>query len=197
MKIILTRHGETKETKAGILQWHIPWKLTSHGIEQAKKLASKLKDENIDIIFSSDLARSYDTAEEIHKRHPNTPIKSNKLLRERSFGDLEGKNKQDIGFYDKEQQCFFDSPKNWETMEKVYNRAKNFWEGIFPKYIDKTILVVSHDDIWKALVAVITWKNHQYIINIPSMGKATITIFEVNKNKEFNKIIYWDTQHLN
>ena len=67
MKLIIARHGETEENKKGILQGHLPGKLTELGIEQSKKLALRLKNEKIDAIYSSDLARASNTAKEIIK----------------------------------------------------------------------------------------------------------------------------------
>ena len=52
MKVILVRHGETEENKKGIMQGHIPGKLSKLGIEQAKRLAFKLKDEKLSLHFS-------------------------------------------------------------------------------------------------------------------------------------------------
>ncbi len=37
MKLTITRHGETEENIAGILQKHLPGKLSANGIEQASK----------------------------------------------------------------------------------------------------------------------------------------------------------------
>jgi len=43
MKLILTRHGETIENQKGIMQGHLPGHLSKQGVEQAKKLALRLK----------------------------------------------------------------------------------------------------------------------------------------------------------
>jgi broad specificity phosphatase PhoE len=93
MKLILTRHGETEENKLGIMQGHMPGKLSGLGIEQAKRLALRLKEERIDFIYSSDLARASDTAKAIAKYHPNTPIEFVEELRERDLGEFQGKKK--------------------------------------------------------------------------------------------------------
>ena len=45
MRLLITRHGETIENKAGILQGHTEGTLSGLGIEQAEKLASRLKNE--------------------------------------------------------------------------------------------------------------------------------------------------------
>ena len=45
MNLIITRHGETKENKLGIIQGHLPGKLSRKGIKQVKKVALRLKNE--------------------------------------------------------------------------------------------------------------------------------------------------------
>jgi len=52
---------------------------------QAKKLANRLKEEKIDHVYSSDLARTVDTVKEIIKYHPNAQIQFTKELREMHF----------------------------------------------------------------------------------------------------------------
>ena len=59
MKIYLVRHGESKANASGIHQGQkIDTSLSKNGLEQAKKIAERLKDENFEIIYSSDLRRS-------------------------------------------------------------------------------------------------------------------------------------------
>lgn len=55
MRLILVRHGETKDNDAGILQGQLHGELNKSGIEQAEKVAVRLKNEKIDFIFTSDL----------------------------------------------------------------------------------------------------------------------------------------------
>lgn len=97
MRLIITRHGETEENKQSIIQGHNPGKLSPEGIEQAKKVALRLKDETIDYIYSSDLARAADTAKEIAKFHTETPIKFTEELREIYLGSFQGKKRADMG----------------------------------------------------------------------------------------------------
>jgi len=56
-RLIFVRHGETEENKAKIVQGQKHGKLSEEGLEQAKKVAERLKDEKIDFIYSSDLDR--------------------------------------------------------------------------------------------------------------------------------------------
>ena len=50
MRLIITRHGETEENKAGIMQGHLPGVLSELGKEQAEKLAERFKNDKIDLV---------------------------------------------------------------------------------------------------------------------------------------------------
>ena len=77
-KIILVRHGESIANAEGVSQGNkdewIDTHLSKKGKEQADKVAQRLKNEKIDIIYSSDLKRAKETAEAINKFH-NVNIK--------------------------------------------------------------------------------------------------------------------------
>jgi len=121
MKLILVRHGETEENKKGILQGHLPGKLTELGRDQAKKLALRLKDEKIDAIFSSDLARASDTTREIAKYHPNVPLFFVEELREKNQGSLTGKSIKEIDW---------SKPRDTEKKELMAIRAKKILDEV-------------------------------------------------------------------
>ena len=74
MKLIITRHGETIENAKRICQGHLGGNLSKKGKLQAKKLAERLKNEKLDVIYSSDLKRTKDTTKEIKKYHRNIPF---------------------------------------------------------------------------------------------------------------------------
>src|SRR5690606_30559966 len=104
MKLIITRHGETEENVAGILQGHLPGKLSARGIEQAKKLALRLQNDKIDFIYSSDLDRAADTAKEIAQYHPNAKIEFVENLRERNLGEFQGRKRSEFAWDAKDQK---------------------------------------------------------------------------------------------
>jgi broad specificity phosphatase PhoE len=85
IKLIITRHGETKGNVQRILAGiHDP--LTPRGKEQAKKVSRRLKDEKIDAIFSSPLIRAKETAVIIAKNHPTTKVIIVDELKEMELG---------------------------------------------------------------------------------------------------------------
>ncbi|MDP7140988.1 MAG: histidine phosphatase family protein [Candidatus Woesearchaeota archaeon] len=155
MKLILTRHGETIENQNKIVQGHLPGKLSKEGIQQAKKLALRLKDEKLDYIYSSDLARAADTAKEILKYHPDTSIEFVEELREGDLGSFTGKNKKDIDWNNR--------PGDMEPRESMRKRVKKLLDSVYTKHPNATILFVGHNGINKALISVILNKPAEYM----------------------------------
>jgi len=89
-KIILVRHGQTLWNNIGKYQGHTDVPLSKTGIEQASKVAKRLKNDKITAIYSSDLKRAKQTAEIIALEH-NLPVITNTRFREINFGVWEGK----------------------------------------------------------------------------------------------------------
>ncbi len=195
MRLIITRHGETEENKAGILQGHMEGVLSQKGIEQAKKVALRLKDEGIDCIYSSDLKRAANTAKEIAKYHSDIPLEFTQELREMFLGEWQGKRKKDLGI-NKCVSVSSLSPKNGETIEKLFDRAKKFLTELLEKYTNETILLVGHNGIDNALIAVILGKTHEDIKAMESLRNTGISIFEFNKESESTIEIFNSASHL-
>jgi broad specificity phosphatase PhoE len=195
MKIILIRHGETEENKAGIFQGHLPGKLSEEGIEQAKKVALRLKDEKIDHIFSSDLARAADTAKEIAKYH-DVPIEFIRDIRERHMGEFQGKNKSELGWDPKKQVGSLIQPKEGETLEQLFTRTRKFIHRIISEHMNSTVLLVCHGGVGKVIIAEITGKPVSEIRAIKNLNNSSVSIFELDEDKNHNIHLYNCTEHL-
>jgi len=88
MAIYLIRHGETAANAARILQKpEVP--LSERGLEQARRLGARLREEGIAAVLASDLQRAAMTAE-LLRDATGAPLAFEPLLQERSFGDLRG-----------------------------------------------------------------------------------------------------------
>jgi broad specificity phosphatase PhoE len=87
--LLLVRHGETDWNADGRLQGHTDRPLSDHGRRQAQKLAEELEGEEIEAIYSSDLARARETAEIVGRRI-GLPVELDPDLREKDWGTWEG-----------------------------------------------------------------------------------------------------------
>ncbi|MFH1972538.1 MAG: histidine phosphatase family protein [archaeon] len=195
MKLIITRHGETEENKAGIIQGHLPGHLSETGIEQAKKVALRLKDEKIDFIYSSDLDRAANTAKEIAKFHPDVPIEFVKDLREKFLGEWQGKSKKELGFTSNTSLVEF-FPKDGETSEELFNRASNFLHKILSQHHNDTVVFTAHNGINKAMIAVITGKSPDDIKAIENLHNTSVCVFEIDEDKNHKIHVFNCKKHL-
>ena len=89
--LLLVRHGETDWNAEGRLQGHTDRPLSDYGRRQAQQLAGELKDEELEAIYSSDLARARETAEIVGERL-GLPVVLDPDLREKDWGTWEGLN---------------------------------------------------------------------------------------------------------
>lgn len=195
MRLIITRHGETIENKQGIMQGQLQGNLSENGKEQAKKLSERLKNEKIDFIYSSDLARAAHTAKEIAKNHPTTPIQFTKELRERNMGEYQGKK---INEFEKQKEgsMTYKKPEKGESIEEFYERSNKFLHDILHKHKKDVVLLVGHNGINKAIIGQIMNKNLAEMINIEKLRNTSINIFEIDENENHDIILFNCTNHL-
>src|SRR5262245_52076804 len=89
MRLLIARHGQTRHNLDHRYQGVIDAPLNETGRAQAAQLAKRLAGEKIDVIYSSPLVRSTQTAELIARTN-NLDVKKDERLREISFGEWEG-----------------------------------------------------------------------------------------------------------
>jgi broad specificity phosphatase PhoE len=87
--LLLVRHGETDWNAVGRLQGHTDRPLSDFGRRQAQQLAAELEGEELEAIYSSDLARARETAEVVGERL-GLPVVLDPDLREKDWGSWEG-----------------------------------------------------------------------------------------------------------
>ena len=88
-RLIAVRHGETAWNVDTRIQGQIDIGLNATGLWQAERAGLALADEDIGVIYASDLARAWQTAEAIARPH-GLAVQPEPRLRERAFGHLEG-----------------------------------------------------------------------------------------------------------
>jgi broad specificity phosphatase PhoE len=200
-KIYLVRHGETEWNKEGRSQGcsnDIP--LSSIGVKQAEAIGERLKDEAIDMFFSSSLARAYETASIIAKHH-NKDVVTHKEFMEISFGVFEGLRFDEIKErYKEEYEIWRDTPHihkvpGAESLNSLKERSLTLLMEIINCNSDKNILVVSHGITIKILIASILGIDFANLHTIKQDNTA-LSIFEYNEGKFYAQVIN-DTCHVN
>jgi broad specificity phosphatase PhoE len=94
--LLLIRHGETDWNAGGRWQGHADIPLNERGRAQARQLAEKLvAEENVDIVYASDLARARETAEILAGRL-GVEVVLDRDLREIDVGSREGRTWAEI-----------------------------------------------------------------------------------------------------
>jgi len=196
MRLIIVRHGETEANVKRLIQggWsNAP--LNKKGIEQAKNLAKSLKKEKIDYIYSSDLKRASQTAQEIFNYHPKASLTKTKALRELYAGVDEGKCKgKSFTRY-----CLFSSykPEGGESLLEAQERVRNYFNKIYKKHENDNILIVTHGVIISALFLYL-FKKKLSLRNYKEYRhkNTAYSILEINKDNV--KIIALNSvEHLN
>ena len=187
MKLIFVRHGETFGNAEGVIlgqhDGHYG-QLNAIGIKQAKNVANKLKFENIDAIYSSDLSRAKDTVFEIAKYHKGIKISLLKELRERYYGADEGKKltKEEREERAKILYNLNFRPGGGETVAELYNRIFRILDSIYKENIDNTVLIVGHAGMGRIITAISEEINLDEIGSKVSKAENTeIRIFEIKK----------------
>jgi len=149
-KFIIVRSGLTDWNTTNRIQGAVDVPLNEDGKLCAGKLAETLSDQTIDALYSSDLSRSYETAQIIGVRHKLKP-KRLKELNELDQGLWQGLCEEDIKKRYKKQyglwrsSPFSTKPPQGEDMKDAYDRIISAVHKIADKYRNGTICIVCHE----------------------------------------------------
>jgi broad specificity phosphatase PhoE len=154
LHMYLIRHGETDWNKNRQIQGQLDVPLNVNGVSQAQRIAKRLSALPLNAIYSSDLLRAKQTAEEIKRHHEHTQLVTFNDLRERSFGDWEGL------FYDQLTDLYPDYTPNKEvggmygieTIESMQSRGMERLTNFTSIHQDEHIAVVSHGALINTLL---------------------------------------------
>ena len=147
-KYYFVRHGHSGRQVKNISScWPEiePLPLTPKGQKQVAVTARKLAKQKIDLIISSDLLRTKETAKIISEA-TGAKIIYDKRLRDHNVGVFNGNDpKRFWEFLDKQQNRFSIAPKKGESLVNIRKRTYEFLSEIDKAYNGKTIIIVSHE----------------------------------------------------
>jgi phosphoserine phosphatase len=159
MRLIIIRHGESEWNRIGRYQGQADAPLSELGLRQAEALAGRLKNERLDVIFSSPLQRAARTAAAVARHHPEVPFSNEPALLEIHHGAWQGL------MVDEVKERYGDGLLEWrmhptraqmpqgESFSNILKRVLDFKDRLLLDYADKNVLVSTHDVVVKILVA--------------------------------------------
>ena len=198
-RIIAIRHGETSWNVDTRIQGHLDIPLSANGRWQAERLAAALKGESLAAIYASDLTRAWETAQYLGRAQGLAVIKEIGL-RERGFGDFQGKTFAEIEALLPEQSQRWRkrdpefSPHGGESLMALRSRVISATERLAALHPGEQIAVVGHGGVMDVLYRAAT----RLEIQAPrtwALGNAAIN--RLLWSPEGFSLVGWaDTSHL-
>ena len=172
-EIYVIRHGQTDWNLKEIIQGNQNVPLNACGRKQAEELKNKLKDIKFDYIISSSLSRAIETAKIATDNKIN--IKIDSRLRERRYGELEGKSQyclkdfnclpNDLWSYELNYSKYGIEPIN-DFIKRVYELLNDIKKQNF-----NTILLSTHAVVSVAIKYYFEGKNNSQLFMIQDAMK--------------------------
>ena len=156
-RILLVRHGETDWNATGRIQGHSDTPLNAAGHEQARRVARRLAREPVRALYSSDLARAFQTATAIGQTL-GLPVVTSLRLRERQYGVWEGLTAAEIQARFPEQFAEWRArstdfaPPQGETRSQLLTRALAELQAIARRHAREVVVVVTHGGFCYVLI---------------------------------------------
>ncbi len=155
-RIVAIRHGETAWNVDARIQGHLDIPLSANGRWQAERLAEALRDEPIIAIYASDLTRAWETAQSVGNLK-GLPVIKEVGLRERDFGDFEGKTFAEIEVLLPEQSMRWRKrdpefyPAGGESLMALRTRVLQTAERLASQHPGELIALVGHGGVMDVL----------------------------------------------
>lgn len=194
-KVIMVRHGETEWNVLCKFLGSVDLPLNEKGRRQAGYAKEALKDEKIDVIYSSPMLRAYQTGEIIRGDRPLEIIKEDGL-REISCGKWEGLNGKEVEekfpgqiylWGNKPEECRIEEG---DTFREVSDRMiEAFWK-IVNENRGKTILITAHMICLTLLMIHFDGKEINDLWDVKPISNAALNIVEVSEDNNVD-IISW------
>ena len=149
MRLFAARHGQT--------QWNVDNKicgvtdvpLTEEGWAQARALAEKTVDLELDLVICSTILRAKQTASAVAEKL-HIPVIEDPRLVEQNYGIYEGMDRKTPGFLENKRHFAVRYPGG-ESMMDVAHRVYGLLEELLQKYPDKRVLLICHGGVCRLI----------------------------------------------
>lgn len=193
MRIYLVRHGQTDDNIKNLMQGWKDTPLNETGKAQEYQLIPFFEVQKIDVIYSSDLSRAFETANIIAKSL-NKHVFLDKKLREMYLGSWEGHSWQEI---EAEFSYFLGKPENEKNALNIHSgesyiefqlRSFEVFTRIVKNHLNKNLMMVTHGDVIREIIARIMKINQTQKDAIP-IRNCSVSMIEYDNKKDQYTII--------
>ena len=158
MRVYLVRHGQTTADIEGRYGGEYDDELTGLGVEQANKLAEKLIDKNIQIIYHSPKIRAIETANILENKLECSKVEIYNLKERNGYGVITGLTEEEAKEqYLDEYNNFVEQGYSYHIKEsEQYDDFKQRFTNVFDKILSESkhekIAIVSHGGLIRGFV---------------------------------------------
>ena len=187
--ITLIRHGETEWNLSGRWQGHADSPLSERGVAQAEALGKRMKSDDFDFFYSSDLGRAMHTSRLVGGPSGWEAI-PREDLRERDLGVLEALTTEEMLECEPEIYRSFRNdgpeyvPPGGESFKQFCDRCSRAVEGIALAHEGAKIGIVTHGGVLGALF--------RYVLNVPLEKERNFVLLNCSLNRIEKKDKVWN-----
>lgn len=196
-QLVIFRHGQSVWNLENKFTGWVDVDLSPKGIEEAKAAGEKLKAFKFDEGFTSALKRAQNTltlALEVCGQN-NIPVKKDKALNERMYGDLQGLNKAETAakFGDEQvkiwRRSFDVAPPNGESLKDTAARVIPYFEKEIAPHLKagKNIVVAAHGNSLRALIMHLEKMTPAQILEF-EIGTGVPRVYDLNNDLSIKKV---------
>ncbi len=148
-KIFIFRHGQTIDNVGHDFSGIHDVDLTPAGVEEARGIGERLKNEKVTKAYQSDLIRSQHTLQlVVNGYHEGFEIITDPRIKERDYGNLTGLNKDELEKIDPKDFALWHRsydipPPNGESIEMVEKRVLDFLHDAIPSFKKDDVIFIS------------------------------------------------------
>lgn len=141
VSLVYETHSITVDNETGIATGWLPGELSEAGRRLAADLGARRRDDGVDAVFCSDLARAVETVE-IAFGSSGIPIHVDERLRECDYGELNG---MPVARLDGERLAHVDEPwPGGESYRDVVGRTRSLLDDLVARHRRGRVLLVAH-----------------------------------------------------
>ncbi len=197
--VTLIRHGETEWNLSGRWQGHADSPLSERGVAQAEALGKRMKSDDFDFFYSSDLGRAMHTSRLVGGPS-GWEVIPREDLRERDLGVLEALTTEEMLESEAEIYRSFRNdgpeyvPPGGESFKQFCDRCSKAVEAIALAHEGAKIGIVTHGGVLGALF--------RYVLNVPLEKERNFVLLNCSLNRiekkdnAWNLVSWGDIAHL-